>query len=317
MIATMDQAWAPDTIELIPEPGRSHLIKRLETLRQYLTTFHELAVAAILQSAGLSPEYEVRIDGATPDWMVRDRAPMLVEVWTRRQPESVRRSDLGWEVLRARLQAIPVPVWLHIVGLPDPSGSPPSSSQVRSIGSEVKHWLLSTISTPAYGDLRESAGYVFRIGGPAPGTRTLIHTPTAGAVVTTDMILKQIRSKVRKYRYLATKLSQPLVVVLAGETNSAMTLNMLVPALRGVTSVSMTLDPLGAPGVTTTTKFGKWTTNIPEVFNSALSGVGWIEVGPEAPGKLTMIPVASAALSLPDIASPLIEIDHSLTDPRS
>lgn len=136
--------WATETLALIPEPGRSELVRRLNT--QFTSTYHELCVAAILQSAGLCPECEVDIDGSTPDWPVRKLAPMIVEVWTRQIPEHVRSRDRQWNILRERLASIPVAVWLHVLKTPGDIGSPPDSGQVKQIEQGLKHWLLGTAS---------------------------------------------------------------------------------------------------------------------------------------------------------------------------
>ena len=302
--------WAAGTLALIPEPGRSELVRRLST--QFTTTYHELCVAAILQSAGLCPEYEVDINGSTPDWLVTDLAPMIVEVWTRQIPEEVRSRDRRWNILRERLASIPVAVWLHVLKTPGEIGSPPDSLQVKQIEQGLKHWLLSTANPPLPGSVVEIGDFTFRLGGPAPGARTLIHTPTAGAVVTTDTVLTNLYSKVRRYRYLANKLDLPLLVVVAGEKNSAMDIRMVQNALNGVGSMSMTVDPLATPGQAVRMRIKKWTTNVPARFDPALTAVGWVQIGETDPGTLTLIDVPSAARSLPEITSPLIKIGPSI-----
>ncbi len=140
-------------MERVPEPGRSRLRSRLHSDQAFVTASTELAVAAALQDAGLLPHYEVEVDGVTPDFLVEglDR-PLLVEVWTRREPDRLRRANRAWAVFRGHVAEIPVPIGLHIIGPEREELRPPDSRSARQIVKELQEWavLVKLFETRSY-----------------------------------------------------------------------------------------------------------------------------------------------------------------------
>src|SRR5713226_4619255 len=76
------RGWMRASLEAIPEPGRARLKARLESAREFTTAYHELCVAAIMQDAGYSPEYEREVFGTTPDLLITSEPPLMLEMWT-------------------------------------------------------------------------------------------------------------------------------------------------------------------------------------------------------------------------------------------
>jgi hypothetical protein len=92
--------WINEALARIPQPGRSRLFGGLRS-GEFITAFNEVAVAAALQDAGLSVEYEPVIGAAeaslSPDFTVREPFQMIVEVWTR----ETRQAQAGGDVVGA------------------------------------------------------------------------------------------------------------------------------------------------------------------------------------------------------------------------
>lgn len=302
------RAWMAACLERVPEPGRSRLRSRLHSDQAFVTASTELAVAAALQDAGLLPHYEVEVDGVTPDFLVEglDR-PLLVEVWTRREPDQLRQDERAWSVLQGRVAEIPVPIGLHIIWPDREELRPPDSRSGKQIVRKLKEWLLAVWDAPQEGMTREIGGYVFRVGAVRiPGLRARLHTPEGGGWADSDTVLKAVRAKVLRYASATHSRAGYLLVVLSAEDGAGLQLNQLSSALAGKQTLSVSLDRLPGPGNLIAWKTPRWSSDEPETFDPALSAIGWLEVKVEEPGPLTLIPIQSAERSLSHLASPLV-----------
>lgn len=300
------RAWISAAVGLVPLPGRLKLITRLQTARGFLTAYHELAVAAVLQDAGLVPEYETTITGVTPDWFVPGHPQLLVEVWTRQLPDPIRVATDRWRPLRDRVHTIPVPVGLHIISPAREVLSPPDAATGKRIVAQLQRWLLSALAPPTVGARQVIEGYEFRVAQPVPGLRAILHTPTGGGWVDSSLLLEEVRRKVSRYSRGARELGASLIVVVAAEAGSGMDANVLKAALAGLQSLSHSIDPLPVPGPVFQWKIKKWSTGVPETFDSALSAIGWLVAGIDSPGTLTLFPMANAEQAVPRLPSALV-----------
>lgn len=301
--------WIEEALGRVPRPGRSKLAGRLEDPAHHLTAYHELAVGAILQASGLCPEYEMEFPEGTPDWSAGEPNPLLVEVWSRRQPDAVRKSEAAWLALRQEVAAIPAPWSLRVAAMPPgrPHLRPPTLDEARVIRQRVQAWLLSTVNPVRPGSRLQASGFVFEVVQAAPGMSALIHTPTGGGWVTSDVILANVREKLDRYSTLARRLGAPLLVVVAGEKNSGIGKDQVVSALTGVQTITVSLDPMPMRGQDLgQVRVRNWTNNQLAQFDSALSAVAWLEDSGEGPGQLTVWPIEGATLRLPVLSAPWV-----------
>ena len=300
------RAWMSTAVTLVPAPGRTKLITRLHAARGFLTAYHELAMAAILQDAGLVPEYETTVAEVTPDWFVPGRPPLLAEVWTRQLPDPIRVAADRWRPLRDRVHTIPVPVGLHIISPARDILSPPDAATGKRIVAQLQTWLLSAMAPPPIGARRVIEGYEFRVAQPVPGLRAILHTPTGGGWIDSSLLLEEVRRKVSRYARGARELGASLIVVIAAEAGSGMDANVLKAALAGMQSLSHSIDSLPVPGPAFQWKIKKWSTGVPETFDPALSAIGWLVAGIDSPGTLTLFPMANAEQAVPRLSSALV-----------
>lgn len=244
----------------------------------------------------------------TPDFVVHGlERHLIVELWTRREPDHVRRAGRSWAHLRDRVARIPLPVGLHIVGPRREQLRPPDLGTSKRIAKGLQKWLLSRPVPPAMGASRSIEGYDFRVASNCvPGLFAQLVTPTGGGWTDSTVPLSAIREKVSKYAAAARDADADLLVVAAAEPNVPLTLDLLKDALAGKQTLSFPVDVLGPPGRIFEWKSDRWTTDIPETFDPALSGLGWLDVNVDEPGMLTLLPVSSAKRPLPRLDGPLL-----------
>jgi len=287
--------WMNAALLALPVPGRDVADRRLKSSRNFLATYHELAVAAILQEAGFSTEYERALGRLTPDlYVTSGERALMIEVVGKFRPDHVRSDSRDWRALSQRVSQIGWPVGM-IVRRPDGSQlTPPNAAIAKRIVAGLRIWLWQRGG--ALGMI-ELEGYEFHAIQELPsGSPTLLAQPDPGGWMNADDVLETIGEKVRKYADLGTELHLPLVVVLAAELNAAMSLDLVRAALSGAQSLTVTLPMSGGPDRIGPAKVQMRSHDVLKTFNPALSAVAWLTPGTDDPGNLTVLSVPSAAL---------------------
>jgi hypothetical protein len=87
---------------------------------------------------------------------------------------------------------------------------------------------------------------------------------------------------------------------------------MVMSALAGQQSVAFSFSPLAPGGVISNHTVRMRQDHVPEVFDPALSAVGFLESRDMSPGRLTLIPLPNVARPLEAFDGSMIAWDHSL-----
>lgn len=292
--------WVERTVALLPDPGRTLLAKRLRADGNFVTAIQEIGVAAVLFEAGLSPESEPRLGRLTPDLFVpgsSDRPPLVFEVWTR-QPQSGESSRRrSWQALVERVEKIPHPVGLLLVPRTRRCGAP-DRQEITQIGRELSSWLAA--AQRHAGESHEVLGYRFQVAGSSPyPDRAFLPRPTEGGTVDTDIVMEIVREKTRRYRQMVTDLGAAFVVVLAGQPDTAMDLDMVRATLDGRQAMTFLVPPSPSGPLGDVTMRMK-AEHSPPVLDGALSAVGWLSTTQASP-TLNLFENPRAVIPLPDL----------------
>jgi hypothetical protein len=288
------RAWLTAVLEAMPEAVSNRILGRLEKEPNFLATYNELATAAILLGAGYSLAYESEVAGKTPDFLVpaaSGRPAMLIEVSTRFRTDAQRRNERRWAELKRRVERIPIPLALFLRGADLGTPDPPESGKAKRVAKALEEALLEGAPPPKMMRVIEDFG--FGSSGPSPGAHALLAPPMGSAVYDADLVLEAIAEKVSRYAKVAEREASVLVVVLAAEPNSPLSLDLLRTALGGAQTVAMTIDFFD-PGPIRTRPLSMRQEHRPAAFDPVVSAVGWLEPGIDSPGTLTLFPVASA-----------------------
>lgn len=297
LVATAEErhaqrVWLNRAIDALPEPGRSKVMARLPENPHFLSTYIELATAAVLLDAGMSLDYERDFDGKTPDLVVVEESgpSLLIEVYTKFRSNDRREAEHSWRMLQNRVQAIPVPVVLIISNLGGTVSEAPNDAKAKRIAVELRRWLLELSGSAS--NRRVIQGYQFTIMGPAPGLYATMARPGGGGWFDSDMVLAAINQKVKAYAKLADRLELPLLVVLAAEPASPLSEDLVRSALKGDMSTTLSIDVFAGKSEPHTVAMRSDRT--PASFAPALSAVGWMNPGIDDPGTLNLFPVPDA-----------------------
>jgi hypothetical protein len=222
---------------LSPE-SRQLLITRLRTPKHFEQTYNELAVGDSLRKMGHSVEYEVDLQGLTPDWFVSPTgtaSSFVVEVVSSKPPQERARCDDGWEGLRLRFEELTGDAFLHLQPpfdvLGDEPVASPSGHRQKQMVQAVKKWLETA---PSDGAELSIDGIAILLGGRNPDRD---HVSCAiGCMpfrVDLDPLRKSVKEKAKKYRKVVQALQLPFVVCVIPDFDSGRGLDDLQSAVLG------------------------------------------------------------------------------------
>jgi hypothetical protein len=286
--------WVNLTLANLDPHGAASLLRNLQTQGRFLQSYNEIAVAAILQTAGLKLEYERDIEGKTPDLVAldADRPTHIIEVLNRKRSKPVDASDGRWQELSYRFARIEQSWRLRVARLSGDRGGPYPDAAIHLVR-ETKKWLNS--SPIAVGDGWTIGDYTFLVIAKSPGTQLELLTPVEEVWINSDTLAEDIQEKVSRYARIAEQLNVPLVVVVGADDALAVTPEIVKSALNGQLSVSVNLNLFGVgTGSSTSTPLKLHATDEPRVWNTALSAVGWLRAGIDEPGAVTLFPYHKA-----------------------
>jgi hypothetical protein len=222
----------------ISPESRTKVIPRLRKPEQFKQTYNELAVGESLRHMGHIVEYEVELQGLTPDWLVRSSdacAGLIIEVVSSNPPQERERCNNGWDGFRHRLDELPGNVLLYVQPpFDDGDGNPvapPSGPRQKQIVSYVREWLETS---PPKGQGYAIDGIVIRFVGRDPD---LDHVSCAiGCLpfwVDAAPLRESVKEKAGKYRGLVQELQLPFVVCVIPDFETARGLDELEVAVFG------------------------------------------------------------------------------------
>ena len=258
---------------------------------RFLQSYNELAVAAILQTAGMKLAYERDIQGKTPDFVsvdASDGPTQIIEVVNRKRPKPVDAADRRWDELRDRLARVDRPWRLRVARFSGDRSGPYADVAIHLVR-ETEKWLASNSISVGGGWAIDD--YTFLVVAMSPGTQLEVLTPIEEVWVDSDSLAEDIRDKVSRYASLAENLALPLTVVVGADGALAVGADIVRSALGGQLSVSVNLNIFGVgTGSSSTGPLKMHATDAPRVWNPALSAVGWLDAGIDEPGVLTLFP---------------------------
>jgi hypothetical protein len=282
------RGWVNLTLANLDPGGAESLFHNLQTSGRFLQSYNELAVAAILQTAGLKLAYEPSIQGKTPDLVAvaADRPTHIFEVLNRKKSKPVDASDRRWQELSDRFARFEQPWRLRVARLSGDRGGPYPDVAIHLVR-ETKTWLNSVPT--AVGDGWAIDDYTFLVVAKSPGTHLVLMTPVEEVWINSDTLAEDIEEKVSRYGSLAEDLDVPLVVVVGADDTLAVTSEIVKSALGGQLSISLNLNLFGVgTGLSTSTPLKLHPTDAPRVWNAALSAVGWLKAGIDDPGVVKL-----------------------------
>lgn len=300
------RSWIDSEVSALEQPGRRKLIARLRDDKNFATAYNELAVAAVLRDAGLSLLYEAELDGLTPDLFAPSGPhgrPLVIEVWTRELPRSARGTRRAWAELVRRVADIPVPVAVLVQGTQGGTPPVPTSGDSKEIAASLRRWLLR--GQRCRGDSHDVGSYRFVVFMEVPGLKTRMAAPTGGGRADSELVVRAIQTKVRRYRALVERLDASFVVVTASDPSTPLDVELLRSALGGRQSFSFSFSPAATGLIGTSSGPMPRNRHIVE-FDSALSAVGFVEARLADP-VLTLIPSTRAARPVPALQSDRLE----------
>jgi hypothetical protein len=316
MIATAveresQRRWLNDVLRTLPEHTARRTVSRLEAEENFLATYNELAVASVLMGSGRQLLYEPELGGRTPDFALAadgDKALVLVEVSTKFRRPAQLAAEQRWKELRMRVERIPVPIGLFVRGsdLRDPE--PPDSATAKRLAADLSE-ALSSGPLPRYGQGVVLGDYLFAAAAPVPEAHVVLATPASTGTYDADLVLDAVRAKASRYAQIAEAHDASLVVILAAELRSPLTLDLLRTSLRGTQAVTMSLD-LFSPGPVRSRTVQMRQRDEAALFHPCVAAVGWLETGISAPGTLTLFPVASARRWVGFVESDVLRVEQ-------
>jgi hypothetical protein len=275
--------------------GAASLYHNLQTQGRFLQSYNELAVAAILQGAGLKLAYERELNGRTPDFLAldgSDRPTHIIEVLNQKRPKPVDAADRRWKELSDRFEGVSQPWRLRVARISGERSGPYADLAIHMVR-ETEKWLAS--KQIGIWDGWAIDDYTFLVVAKSPGTHLELLTPIEEVWVDSDTLAEEIRKKVSRYAELAQRLDTPLIVVVGADDALAVSSDIVKSALGGQLSVSVNLNIFGVgTGKSTSAPLKMHPTDAPRVWNSALSAVGWLKAGIDEPGAMTLFPYDKA-----------------------
>jgi hypothetical protein len=304
--------WLASVLGGLAEGPRARAVSRLLEQENFLATYNELAATEILLRSGHVIDFEPELGGLTPDAVLLDaagRPAVIVEVSTRFRSDADRREERKWAELKHRATKIPVPIGMAVTGENQRATPAPDSGTAKRLVIDLQRHL-ETLKPIPFGHALEVGGYEFHLVNPIPGTHAMLTVPVTAGWQDVAEVLDAVQAKVHRYASVADAAGAALIVVIAAELQSPVTIDLLRAALAGQQATTLTLDLFNVSEI-------KFDVNLherdePSVFHPALSAVGWLAPGDSDPGVLTIFPVPSASRPVALSTSPQLIVARAL-----
>jgi hypothetical protein len=271
------RAWLDDQLRHFDTELARGFASRLRDADRYTQALAELATGYVFREAGNAVRFEPQLGRLTPDLLITDPEgrQLIIEVWRRGLPRTAQARNKQWTELARHIRRIREPIALAVGSAAQTVVEPPDAPTRRRIEQQLRGWLVSGQATLM--SMLEIEGLTFRVVGTTTSSRTEILPVQDGAAVSRKDVVEAIERKVRRYRRLTQQLSLPLLVVLSADPNTALDAALVGSILAGNNSIAVAL-PLNSVGAIDTGNIELRLTDAPPVFDSALSGVSWLEI---------------------------------------
>jgi hypothetical protein len=294
------RGWLNYVLSRMEAANGQRLFENICDSGRFVPSYNEAAVASILMGAFSRVEYEPTLNGQTPDLVVRSdegTVRLIVEVANRLLPEAADASAKRWEQLRGRLQRCADPWLLRGIRM-EGSNDAPTADAIRPMATLLGRWLSRADATQW--DECRVGSFGFVIMQRLPGSHADLLIPHSELWSTSDRLVPTITDKVNKYAELCTDLGVPLVVVVAADPRSSVTVDTVRGAITGALTLSLKLDPF-ADGPASSGPVKLHQTDEVHRWHRCLSAVGWLQAGIDDPGTLTLFKhqYGAAAANLP------------------
>ena len=291
LAASSDRAaqrmWLNAALGRMGPDARQHLFENICDSGRFVPTYNEAAVASILLDAFVKVEYEPTLNGQTPDLVVRSddgAVQLIVEVANRLLPEAADAKAKRWEQLRGRLQRWAAPWLVRGIRVEGPNDAP-TADVIRPMATLLGRWLSR--ADAAQWDECRVGDFGFVIMQRLPGSHADLLIPHSELWYTSDRLVPIVTEKVNTYASLCADLGVPLVVVVAADPRSSVTVDTVRGAVTGALTLSMKLD-MFADGPTSSGPLKLHQTDEARRWHPCLSAVGWLQAGIDDPGTLTL-----------------------------
>jgi hypothetical protein len=228
------EEWVESLVSLEKRKG---MVRRLR-LPRFIEAYNELGVGDSLRRMGYSVEYEAKIEGLTPDWIVHDRqsrSRFIVEVLTSNPPENRERCDAGWDRLRKRLEDIPGDATIILEPWFDPMDDdpvpPPTEEQQQELVRRVREWLETDHHEDE--ELETDQCFVAFCGRIKSQQHVSCSVGCSPFLVDAAPLREAVREKARKYQKGVQSLAIPFVVCIVPVWESGRDFNELETAALG------------------------------------------------------------------------------------
>jgi hypothetical protein len=273
------RAWLDSVIATVPDPARDRVVHRLRSDRLFLATIHEVGVGSLLHQAGFALEHEPEVLGKTPDFIARhpdQPFPLVIDVWTREPAQSSLGARRAWATLIRRIGEISVSVLLTVTSVKGGRCQPPSSSEAKDAAADLHARLLR--GHPTTGSVYDVGRFRFKVVGYSSGLGAVLAQPGEGGTVDTDLVEREIRRKLNRYRPVTEALDARSLVIVASDPRSPCSRAMVEATLQGTKTFSLSFSPWdeGQIGKTYSTRMNH--ENTPPSFGPECAGVGWFNL---------------------------------------
>jgi hypothetical protein len=237
-------------VDFLSPKNRQRVIPRLRATEQLRQTCNELAVGDSLRRMGHAVEYEVELQGLTPDWVVcvaGTGSKFILEVVSSKPPQERERCDDGWDILRRRLEGLSGNAHLCIqppfnIGDDEPV-APPSEQRQKQIVRNVREWLESA---PPDGAEVAIDGVVIGLVCRIPNLdHVTCGTGCMPFCVDAAPLKESVKDKAKKYREIVRALQLPFVVCVIPDFSTGRGLDDLQSAVLGEQRCRLWRSPQG------------------------------------------------------------------------
>jgi hypothetical protein len=246
LVATKDEYQATRAeIEIwvsnLPQNIQPKVISNLQSSRNHIHTYNELAVGSALKQLGYQLEYEKALNCLIPDWYVYPKgtiAAFIVEVFTAKPSENRIAQQHQKKDLFKRLEQIPIDVSLNIRFRGSVVLDPKKN---KILATEIRRWLED--EDQLVGTKLFKKGIIFEIFRRGVG---FPHVTVGASLdmfwVNSKSLREKINDKIRKYKNLLQKVRIPFVIAIIPDSRTGLDLDNFGDVLIGQEIVELILN---------------------------------------------------------------------------
>lgn len=301
--------WIEDQFANFSIDMQRNYVTRLRDPLHFVQALSEIACSNALKRAGYQTEMEPKLAGLTPDLVARNDSghAFIGEVWTRSIPKETTSHRRAWSSLSQQVGKVKTGLYLIITTSdPEQTLQTPNQAILNQIRDEVTEWL----DTPNInvGDHFQTRGFRFWAAGYSGSEYAHLVPVTPHVTVDRQHIIDKITSKVNRYRHISNELALPILIIISAATGTGLSHEFLRTVLSGGNPLTFSFS-IGTIGQMQSRPVTLLPSNDPPPFDSALSGVAWLDVNEGHDSKLTIWPSINAKFPFPALKSEGIVVE--------